>query len=53
MKIGVRNTSLLLPTSIIIPALYASERPAALPTERVYAMTNDASKNEVFAFALG
>jgi 6-phosphogluconolactonase len=53
MKNGVRNTSLLLAMSIVIPALYASERPAALPTERVYAMTNDATNNEVFAFALG
>ncbi|MGB9418034.1 MAG: beta-propeller fold lactonase family protein [Acidobacteriaceae bacterium] len=53
MKRGLRNTSLLLAMSIVIPALYASERPASLPTERVYAMTNDATKNEVFAFALG
>lgn len=53
MKHGVRNTSLLLAMSITIPALYASERPAALSTERVYAMTNDATKNEVLAFALG
>ncbi len=48
MKRGLRNTSLLLAMSIVIPALYASERPASLPTERVYAMTNDATKNEDF-----
>ncbi len=54
MKSGARNTSLLLAAmTLTIQALYASERPDALPTQRVYAMTNDATKNEVFAFARG
>ena len=50
---GVRNMSLLLAMSTIIPALYAYEPPAAPATERVYAMTNGATQNEVLAFARG
>jgi 6-phosphogluconolactonase len=50
---GIRNMSLLLAMSTIIPALYAYEPPAAPPTERVYAMTNGVTKNEVLAFVRG
>lgn len=50
----VRNVSLaVLAFSTTVPALYAYEPAAAPATERIYAMTNDAKKNEVLAFARG
>jgi 6-phosphogluconolactonase len=48
---SVRNISLtLLAASATIPALHAYEPAAAPSAERVYVMTNNASKNEVLAF---
>ena len=48
----LRNISLaLLAVSTSVPVLYAYETAAPSSTERVYVMTNDASKNEVLAFA--
>jgi 6-phosphogluconolactonase len=54
MNHSVRNMSLaLLGIGIAIPAVHASAQGRAPQTERVYAMTNDATKNEVLAFAQG
>lgn len=54
MIFGVRNISFaLLAMSATIPALHAYAQPASLPQERVYAMTNNATKNEVLVFAQG
>ena len=54
MILGVRNMSLaLLAMSATIPALHAYAKPASPVPERVYAMTNNATKNEVLVFAQG
>ena len=54
MTSGIRNMSLaLLAMSVTLPAYYAYSQPDLHASERVYAMTNDAAKNEILAFALG
>jgi len=54
MIFGVRNLSLaLLAMSATIPALHAYAPSASQAPERVYAMTNNATKNEVLVFSLG
>lgn len=54
MTSGIRNMSLaLLAMSTTIPAHYAYSQPDLRATQRVYAMTNDATKNEILAYALG
>lgn len=54
MIFGVRNMSLaLLAMSATIPALNAYAQPASQAQERVYAMTNNATKNEVLVFSRG
>lgn len=54
MTYGIRIMSLaLLAMSTTIPAHYGYSQPDLRATERVYAMTNDATKNEILAFALG
>jgi 6-phosphogluconolactonase len=54
MIFGVRNMSLaLLAMSATIPAFQAYARPASQAPERVYAMTNNATKNEVLVFSQG
>ena len=51
---SVRNMSLaLLAMGTAIPAMYAHAQASTSLPERVYAMTNDATKNEVLAFAQG
>ena len=43
----------LLAMGTAMPAMYAHAQASASSPERVYAMTNDATKNEVLAFAQG
>src|ERR1700749_544640 len=51
---SVRTMSLaLLAMGTAIPAMYAHTQAGASSPERVYAMTNNATKNEVLAFAQG
>ena len=51
---SVRKMSLaLLTMGTAIPAMYAHAQASASLPERVYAMTNDATKNEVLEFAQG
>ena len=52
MKLSVRNMSLaLLAMSTTLSTLYAYQSSGANSTERVYVLTNDATKNTVAAFA--
>ena len=54
MIFGIRKMSLaLLAMSATVPAFQAYAKPASQATERVYAMTNNATKNEVLVFAQG
>jgi 6-phosphogluconolactonase len=51
---GIRNMSLaLFAMSATVPAFHAYAAPASQAPERVYAMTNNATKNEVLVFAQG